>query len=514
MDMGGPGYLEKAQKSIRTYVLGWMFASGLLLIGVWWVVDDYLGYNLILTLAILVVSWLVLSYVVGQIIARQVTKPLTAISQAIMHVSPSPLPVPAPQIEKLGLAKELIANLTRQVYDFASRANDANYRLEHNPINSVLQQLSVPIVGLDQENNIVFANPKAQEYSKSEESLLGMNLYNKFDILFRDGEVTLEDWIENCRNNSVTAQKVWHGTRMTTYQEATQYCDIAASYVQKSADSPIEVLLVIFDQTDNYSEEEEGLSFIALAVHELRAPLTILKGYIEVFEEELSEDLDPEMQSFMKKMKVAAENLTAFVGNILNVARVEHNQLSLKLHEEDWKETLTAIVSNMQLRASVHGKTLELTIPEGLPKVGIDKVSIAEVVINLIDNAIKYSPKDKTNIKINVALTTENLIETTIQDFGVGIPEAVMPHLFEKYSRNYRNKANITGTGLGLYLSKALVAAHGGNIWVRSKEGEGSTFAFTILPYAQLADENKSGDNNLITRSAHGWIKNHSLSRQ
>jgi signal transduction histidine kinase len=89
-----------------------------------------------------------------------------------------------------------------------------------------------------------------------------------------------------------------------------------------------------------------------------------------------------------------------------------------------------------------------------------------------------------------------------------------MPHLFEKFSRNYRNQASISGTGLGLYLSKALVNAHGGNIWVRSKESEGTIFGFTIQPYGKLADGDKSGDNKTITRSAHGWIKNHSLSRQ
>ncbi|HEX5797085.1 MAG TPA: ATP-binding protein [Candidatus Saccharimonadales bacterium] len=511
--MGGPGYLEKAQKSIKFYLVTWLFTTGLIIIGAWWLVETYFDFETLMVLVILVGIWLVTAIVAGLILASQVTKPLTALSQAIMHVSPSPLPIAAPQVERLTLAKELVANLTRQVYEFASSSHDASLQTE-NPLNMVLQQLPVPIIGIDHEANIVFANPKTQEYAKTADSLVGKNLYNNFDILFHDDEPTLEDWIEQCREKSVTAQKIWRGVRMTSYEEETQYCDLAASYVKQSGQNSTEVIMTLFDQTETYGEEDKELSFIALAVHELRAPLTILKGYIEVLDDELSRDLNPEMQDFVQKMQVAAENLTAFVGNILNVARVEQDQLSLKLREEDWKETISSVISNMQLRAKVHGKAIELNVPDGLPKVGIDKVSIAEVLINLIDNAIKYSPHDKTQIKINVILTKDNLVETTVQDFGVGIPESVMPHLFEKYSRNYRNKANITGTGLGLYLSKALIAAHGGNIWVRSKEGEGTIFGFTVVPYDQLADKDKSGDNNGITRSAHGWIKNHSLSRQ
>lgn len=483
-----------------------------MLIGIWWSVDNYLTDDVLIQLLILVGSWLFLSIIIGLFVAKQVSKPLAALAQAIMHVSPSPLPIQAPEVEKLSIAKELIANLTRQVYDFASKSDALSKDLKV-PETLSIQKLPVAVLGIDKDANIVLSNPKSQEYAKTAENLLGKNLYSQFDMLFRD-ETTLEDWIELCRQKSVTAQKFWRGIRMSPYEKETQYCDMAASYIKQSGEDKVEVVLTIFDQTETYGEEDDALNFIALAVHELRTPLTILRGYIEVFEDELSKDLSPEMQDFMQKMQVAAENLTAFVGNILNVARIEQDQLSLRLNEENWKETISGVVENMQLRAKVHGKKIELTVPDGLPTVGIDKVSMAEVIINLLDNAIKYSPQAKTLIKINVALTKDNLVETTVQDYGVGIPETIVPHLFEKYSRNHRNRSTVSGTGLGLYLSKALVSAHGGNIWVRSKEGEGTIFGFTIIPYSQLADKDKSGDNKGITRSAHGWIKNHSLSRR
>lgn len=203
----------------------------------------------------------------------------------------------------------------------------------------------------------------------------------------------------------------------------------------------------------------------------------------------------------------------AFVNNILNVARVDDDQLELQLDEQNWPEVLKSAIESLSLRAKVRDITLHCRIATDLPTVGIDRLSIYEVINNLIDNAIKYSGTSKT-IEIDAHITKEGLVETTVQDFGLGISSNIMPNLFTKFYRDHRNRAQVGGTGLGLYLSKAIITAHGGNMWVRSKEGEGSTFGFTLVPYAQLTEELKKTGNQEITRGAHGWIKNHSLYRR
>ena len=157
--------------------------------------------------------------------------------------------------------------------------------------------------------------------------------------------------------------------------------------------------------------------------------------------------------------------------------------------------------------------SIESHIEPNLPTVGVDRLSIYEVMNNLIDNAIKYSA-DSKNIKVDAHMSKEGYVETTIQDFGVGISPSIMPNLFTKFYRDHRNRSQIGGNGLGLYLCKAIINAHGGNIWVRSKIGQGSTFGFSVQPYAQLAAEIKNSDNKEIVRGAHGWIKNHSLYRR
>jgi signal transduction histidine kinase len=288
---------------------------------------------------------------------------------------------------------------------------------------------------------------------------------------------------------------------------------MAASY---SKDDPQnrEVLLALFDRTASYEEDDQDLSFIALVVHELRTPLSLLLGYIELFEQELDGKLDPELTRFMHQMKSAGQNLASFVSNVLTVARMENNQLELQLTEENWGDIVKQAVSEMQLRAQVQGVTIETFIDNTIPTVGANPVTASEVIINLVDNAIKYChDAERKTVIIRVAPSADGMIETTVQDFGVGIPASVIPNLFEKFYRNHRNRSRIGGTGLGLYLCRSIVEAHGGHIWVQSQDGKGATFGFTLKPYTALASELKNSNNTDITHSAHGWIKNHSLYR-
>ena len=215
----------------------------------------------------------------------------------------------------------------------------------------------------------------------------------------------------------------------------------------------------------------------------------------------------------MHKMKAAAQSLTAFINNMLNVSRIENDKLTLKLHEEQWPEIVKTAIGDLSLRARTRGVELITEVAPNLPTVGADRVGAYEVLCNLIDNAIKYSGGSGKKVTIKAVVNSEGLVETTVQDHGNGIPTAVLPSLFEKFYRSHRSRNQVGGTGLGLYLSKSIVEAHGGEIWVRSKEGEGSTFGFTMVPYTKLAEEQKNGDNNDISRGAHGWIKNHSLYR-
>ncbi|HXR50431.1 MAG TPA: PAS domain-containing sensor histidine kinase, partial [Verrucomicrobiae bacterium] len=437
--------------------------------------------------------------------------------QAVMHIVPSGKQVAAPDVGKLAIGRSLVASLTAQIYQIAALAEQITGKNKTEAAslqaNFVASNLPLPLFVLNAEQTIIFANSSAATYlGRESQDIIGQNVYSILNMLFPNEE-TFSVWFDKVRSTAVTASSYWERVRIEVSDNQPMRMFDLAAYYNKGNSTGYETMLVMFDHTKTYSQDDQAVSLIALGMHELRTPLALLRGYIEAFDEELTGKLSPELDGFMSKMKATAQQLNAFVNNILNVARVDNDQMPLKLHEENWPVVLKEAVDMMSLRAQVRGITLKLNVADGLPTVGADRVSMQEVVANLIDNAIKYSGQSK-EILIDAHMNAEGYVETTVQDKGVGVPASIMPNLFTKFYRDHRNRAQIGGTGLGLYLCKAFVSAHGGNIWVKSREGQGSTFGFTLVPFAHLADEIKNNANQEITRSAHGWIKNHSLYRR
>ncbi len=444
-----------------------------------------------------------------------VLQPLGAVWQAVVHLSPGQHDLAAPRIDQLKLGQEMIGNLVNQIYQLASMAaqHDTAAPAPSSEPGFIPTHLPLPLFVLDESETIKFANQAAADYiGQKIDTLAGKNVYMVLDMAFPNKD-TLDAWLKESKANAATASHSWERVRLNVLDNhPTRLFDLAA-YYNKDNPNQQATMLVLFDHTKQYSQDEQAVSFIALSVHELRTPLTMLRGYIEAFQEELEGKLDPQLDDFMQKMAANAQQLTAFVNNILNVARIDDDQMELHLVEEQWPTILQSTVDSLALRAKVRGVQLKTTIAPDLPTVAADRLSIQEVITNLVDNAVKYSAGSPT-VEIDVHLNQEGQVETTFTDHGQGISAGIMPNLFTKFYRDHRNRAQIGGTGLGLYLAKTIVDAHGGHIWVKSKENEGSTFGFTLVPYAALADEAKNGDNKDIVRGAHGWIKNHSMYRK
>lgn len=460
---------------------------------------------------------LFLSICIGYMTADYVTMPTKALWRAVVHLSPHEHTVAAPNLKDVHVGHELVASLVAQIYQLATNAEHIDAVTAKYASNArakfIENNLPLPLFVLDAKNTITFANEAANQYlALPSSNVIGHDVYSVLDMSFPSDQ-TLDSWLKTIKQNNATASKQWERVRLSAAgKRPTHMFDLAGYYNKDNTDSN-EIMLVLFDHTTQYSQDDQAVNFIALSVHELRTPLTLLRGYIEAFEEELDGQLTPEFTDFMFKMKATAQQLTAFVNNILNVARVDDDQLVLELNEENWGDIIKAATNTMALRAKVRGVTIQYSIAPDLPTVGVDRISIHEVLNNLMDNAIKYSAKSD-HILVKTYLNQEGLVETTVQDWGVGVPASVISNLFTKFYRDHHNRAQVGGTGLGLYLSKSIVTAHGGNVWVKSKEGQGSTFGFTLMPYAQLAAEVKSNTSNEIVRGAHGWIKNHSLYRR
>lgn len=505
-------FLAPLKESIWLRVTVLALACGFISVGTWILASEYLpsvtNVYAALTAGAVTLAFAVL---IGQSVASYATSATDFLAKAILLVTHDDRQLEAPNTAGLRASKQFLSELAQSVYDLTARsaqAGDSSQELSF--YRSVTNIMPIPVIVLGKDQKVTFANEAALRYiDLPANEIINNPIYDSMNLSFVS-ELTLESWLNDSMQNTVANSEVWERVRLTMPDETRKQFDMAVHY---SKDDPnnIETIIVIFDRTRLYERDDHDLTFVSLAVHELRTPLTIMRGYIEVFEDELSSSLNNEQTAFMHNMAASAQQLTSFVSNILNVARVEENALYLKLKEENWEQVLTAASHDMDLRAKVHNKKLVLNIDPNLPSIAVDKVSIYEVINNLVDNAIKYTHTDE-EIVIHTYLK-DNMIETTVTDKGVGIPSSLIAHVFDKFYRAHQSKNSVGGTGLGLYLCRAIISAHGGNIWVNSKEGEGSTFGFTLPIYANVADQISGDDNAEIVRGAHGWIKNHSIYR-
>ena len=209
--------------------------------------------------------------------------------------------------------------------------------------------------------------------------------------------------------------------------------------------------------------------------HDLRTPLVSITGVLSSLEDEEA-PLEPQIRrALIGTAREEAERLNRLVGNLLNMTRIEAGAVRITWELEDVQDVIGSALE--QLKSRVEGRQIRVEVPPDLPFVPMDFVLIVQVLVNVVDNALKYSPPDKP-IEIR-AWTAEGQVAIQVADRGIGIPSEDLDRVFDKFYRVQRPD-NVTGTGLGLSISKGLVEAHGGRIWAENRSGGGTVFTLTL----------------------------------
>lgn len=433
-------------------------------------------------------------------------KPFRDLVQAVVLVAGEPSTnTPAnpniPQYEKDGFR-----DILQTVYELdASREEGADTAqiTASDVLSRALSNVSTGIIILNPAHKIIYHNNAAAVRVNTRNEMM-------LDLLFPTDD-SFEQWLQKAEKSKLSSEHQWiRIANKLPGENGRRIFDIVASY-HKGAEA--ETVLTLIDRTNNYLPEEDELDFISFAAHELRGPITVIRGYLDVLRDELSSTLSPEQAELLERLIVTSNRLTSYVNNILNASKYDRRHLRLHLSEEKLRSIYNNIADDMQLRATAQNRLLVIDIPDSLPTVAADSNAVGEVLGNLIDNAIKYS--NEGGLVHVSARPIPGFIEVSVVDRGIGIPVSLMPNLFHKFYRSHRSRETVAGTGIGLYISKAIVSSHGGSITASSVENEGSTFSFTLPIYDTVADKLKSGDNNNQSLIEHGsgWIRNHSLYR-
>lgn len=458
----------------------------------------------------------ILGIVASLIIYRFVARPIKHLLAALIHVAGEPTNTTPPNPNEARFEKSGLKPVLQTVYQLASEVKDpiededspsgAGTSVSPNVqsvLNTALDQAICGFVVMNQQRQIIYAS-QATPLKVSTDGVQSL------DLLFTEND-TLEKWWDECEQTAVHAEKTWPRIpNKLPNEENRRFFDVIASY-NKGTES--EMVITLIDRTHLYEIGEQELDFIAFAAHELRGPITVIRGYIDVLSDELADVLQEDQKELFRRLAVSANRLSGYINNILNTSRYDRRHLRMHLAETSVGAVYDTIRDDMALRASSQNRLLSVSIPDGLPTIAADTASLGEVFGNLIDNAIKYSNEGGA---INVsAVSKGDTVEWTVQDHGIGMPSSVVSNLFQKFYRSHRSRETVAGTGIGLYISKAIVESHGGTISVRSEDSRGSTFTVSLPTYKMVADKIKQGNNGneTLISSDGSWIKNHTMYR-
>ncbi len=230
--------------------------------------------------------------------------------------------------------------------------------------------------------------------------------------------------------------------------------------------------------------DETKDEFISMASHQLRTPLTSVKGYLSMVLEGDAGKLTPAQRKLLDQAFISSQRMVYLIADLLNVSRLKTGKFILETTQTNLADVVEGEINQLQETAQGRSLKLEYDKPKDFPMLVLDETKIRQVIMNFADNAIYYTPAGG-HIKVTLKETPES-IEFKVVDDGIGVPKSEQHHLFSKFYRaGNARKARPDGTGLGLFMAKKVIVVQGGSLIFKSEEGKGSTFGF-IFPKAKL----------------------------
>jgi two-component system phosphate regulon sensor histidine kinase PhoR len=260
---------------------------------------------------------------------------------------------------------------------------------------------------------------------------------------------------------------------------AEQYVHVEASVAPDCREGEVCAVLVFHDITEIKRLDRVRKDFVANVSHELRTPLTSMKGYIEALLDGAKDD-PPRCLEFLQILQKHTDRLDAIIADLLTLSQIESGRYSWKHEAVEVSDLIEKAVTLLKPIAERKKQSLSVVIPQHPIPLAGDIEKLTQVIVNLLDNAVKYTPE---NGQITLeASRMADTVEIAISDTGIGIPERDLPRIFERFFRVDRARSReLGGTGLGLSIVKHIVEAHGGKVAVESELGKGSRFS-VILP--------------------------------
>lgn len=351
--------------------------------------------------------------------------------------------------------------------DFKQARNRAE--TEKRKTQAIIHNLTDGILLFDVENRLAMINPRVEIFFEiKQEQVIGQDIseLEKFPKLKK-----LLDFLKG-RPGTIS--------RAELEIEENLVLEVSSLPVTKPEGEKVGTLIILHDITREKRIERMKTEFVSLAAHQLRTPLSAIKWTLKMLLDGDLGELTKEQHEFLQKTYRSNERMINLINDLLNVTRIEEGRYVYKTKFVRFGQLVESVIGRAKEEIKRKGIKFEFKKPEQkLPQVEVDTEKIRLAIKNLIDNAVRYTPSGG---RVTVTLKCEEqAIKFAIKDTGIGIPEDQQDQIFTKFFRAENAiRTETEGTGLGLFITKNIIEAHGGKIWFESKVGKGTTFYFTI----------------------------------
>ncbi len=391
-------------------------------------------------------------------LARTTTEPVKRLTQMSKRMAEGELD------QTVSIAsRDEIGELARAFNRMAARLKEMVDLLtaERDKISAILSNVADGILVVDEERRVSMVNRAAEEmFHFSQSEILG----HTFIEALHDHEI--DEILQKCLRTGEQQ------TGLVKIEPGKQFLGVIATPLSGQSGS----VVLLQDLTELRRLEIVRQDFVANISHDLRTPIASLKLLVETLQDGAINN-DDLAGDFLNKMNVEVDRLTQMANELGTLSRIESGKMPLKREPVNLEEVIIQVVERLRAQAERGKLSLQIDISPGLPLAMVNREGTEQILINLIHNAIKFTPPDG---EINISAKTEAcIIEVSVADTGVGIPAEDLPRIFERFYKADKARAG-GGTGLGLAIAKHIVEAHGGKIWAKSIEGKGSTISFTL----------------------------------
>jgi two-component system sensor histidine kinase VicK len=412
---------------------------------------------------------LLVTVFLGFFIARSITVPINDVTKKAERMSQGDFSqvVSVKSDDEIGQLASMF-NLLREKLDYTlSEISNEKSKLE-----AILKNMVDGLLAVDMEGRVILANPAAMEMLSITQSDIEEKQYDDIINVFNK-ELVLEQLIQNCGIGG------FHGN----FDHGGKSYAVRYDKFQEENEQDAGFILLLQDITEQQKLESMQRDFVANVSHELKTPLTTIKSYTETLLDQEITDVTT-INGFLAIIDGEADRMNRLVRELLQLSRLDYKQEKLFKKESNLVSIVKSAVTKVEMTATNKGQHLNCIFDSGQKIMSvIDKDSIDQVLLNILSNAIKYTPSGG---RIDVDLYKEGaLAHIIISDNGIGISDKEIPRVFERFYRVDKARSReMGGTGLGLSIAKQIVEEHGGSIGIESRPGKGTrvTVALPLAP--------------------------------